>query len=809
MKNRPCMVFLAALSVLAAAASGPRAEWIENGNPICTYEYTQGGAQIIAYAEGVYFIAWEDMRDDGDIYAQAIGAQGGDVAGWMTNGNPVCTTAGGQGSPMIARDDAYGAIIVWKDNRTDVGDLYAQRIDISGTVLWATDGVPVCTASDYQFNHRVIADGYGGAIIVWTDERNGNFDLYVQRIDADGYTLWTSNGVPVCTETGSQMNAQLVSDGTGGAIICWNDPRGVSVDIYAQRVDASGNVRWTSDGIPICTAADVQTDARITSDGGGGAIIAWHDYRSGSNDDIYAQRVAQSGYSYWTADGVAICTEATNQAYPILVFDGSHGAIIAWQDSRNGNADLYAQRINGYGQILWTADGIAITNTADWEDYFYEITSDGDGGAIIAWDSNYGDGTNYDVFAQRIAGDGTMLWEENGVPVCTAVSGQGDPAIDCDGHGGAVIAWGDGRNGFTADIYAQRIERSGYWGYPAPSIVGLRDVPGDQGGYVNLSWNASRLDLWPDQLITTYTVWRSIDAEAAMLMADGGARIVTALSDDDLITEDPVIRHEMRDGFGYWWKLISTLDAYHLDMYSEVVPTLFDSSAVTTEMHYFQVIAHTADPEEYWISDAQSGYSVDNLAPCPPLGLAGEQSYSPEGLALSWDPNTEEDLLNYRVYRGLSDDFVPGPGNLLSCPTDTFSFDGGWHWSENYWYKVSAVDIHGNESPFAVLGPSEITGDDTPGTPHAWFLGQNYPNPFNPTTVIAFSLKAPADVSLRIYDAGGRLVRTLVDARYEAGSFRVEWNGLDSSGMQAASGVYFYRLKASDFDGTRKMVLLR
>ena len=109
--------------------------------------------------------------------------------------------------------------------------------------------------------------------------------------------------VPICTNSGSPT---MVSDGFGGAIITWHDKRSGDYDIYAQRVDASGNVLWTIDGVPICTASDYQNAPSIVSDGSGGAIITWGDDRNGGYPDIYAQRVDASGAEQWTKDGVPI-----------------------------------------------------------------------------------------------------------------------------------------------------------------------------------------------------------------------------------------------------------------------------------------------------------------------------------------------------------------------------------------------------------------------------------------------------------------------------------------------------------------------
>jgi hypothetical protein len=94
--------------------------------------------------------------------------------------------------------------------------------------------------------------------------------------------------------------------------------------------------------------------------------------------------------------------------------------------------------------------------------------------------------------------------------------------------------------------------------------------------------------------------------------------------------------------------------------------------------------------------------------------------------------------------------------------------------------------------------------------PAAFGLAQNFPNPFNPTTVISYDVPAGGGrVSIRIYDVGGRLIRTLVDATETAGRKSVAWHGLDDRGSGVATGVYFYQMKATGFEKTHKMVLLK
>ena len=113
--------------------------------------------------------------------------------------------------------------------------------------------------------------------------------------------------------------------------------------------------------------------------------------------------------------------------------------------------------------------------------------------------------------------------------------------------------------------------------------------------------------------------------------------------------------------------------------------------------------------------------------------------------------------------------------------------------------KSDAADYDGR--PYRSVG-KDLT------LPTAFELNQNYPNPFNPATVISFALPHQSEWSLRIFNITGALVREYGGAN-EAGSVAVEWDGRTELGQETASGVYFYRLDAGEFNATRKMILLK
>ena len=465
MKAAPLVV----LCVLVIAAPPAWANWVQDGTAICTATGTQGGPKVVSDGAGGAIVTWEDHRNGyyGDIYAQRVNASG--AVQWATDGVAICAATGSQYSPTIVSDGAGGAIVVWNDDRAGYGygDIYAQRVNASGAVQWATDGVAICTATGSQSSLTVVSDGAGGAIIAWVDTRSGlaNPDIWAQRVNASGVLQWTHlnfDSVPLCRAPGYQVDPTIASDGAGGAIVAWEDAR-TGDDIYAQRVNASGWVQWTGEGVPLCTATGYQSAPTIVSDGAGGAIVTWTDSRSGNNSGIYAQRVNTSGAVQWATDGVAVCAATGEKQSPEITFDGAGGAIVTWHDARSGPYDLYAQRVNASGAVQWTAEGVVVCGTPVSRDYpwYKQIISDGAGGAIVTWNDE-AEGIFGDIYAQRVNASGVVRWTANGVALCTATGIQDGPAIISDGWGGAIVAWNDDRNAANPDIYAQRVDANGF-----------------------------------------------------------------------------------------------------------------------------------------------------------------------------------------------------------------------------------------------------------------------------------------------------------------------------------------------------------
>ena len=468
--------------------------WTRNpgqNTPVCTADFDQKSPQLAADGSGGAVIVWEDSRKGGDydIYVQRIDASGAPF--WTADGVAICTAGGPQRHPRVLADRYGDFIITWYDRRSGKGnDIYAQRIDGEGKALWNPDGVHICRAEGDQYDPCLISDNQGGAIITWYDRRNEHdYDIYAQRVDAEGKVLWAQDGTAICTVEGDQDHHRMISDNRGGAVIAWQDRRGgAQYDIYSQRIDGFGRIQWRTSGVAVCTEKYDQRNPQLVADDKGGAIIAWQDKRRGSHYDIYTQLIDITGKTQWTANGVAVCTAENSQYDPRLVADGKGGAIIAWQDYRKGSDcnydafekqtdfdvrvcrekhlndwNIYAQSIDSAGRTKWAANGVGIC-AAQVDQFRPQLIADGYGGVIIAWRAPDRE-NDHNIYAQRLNPDGKAIWPAMGTAISTAGGSQYDPLPVSDGRGGAIITWYDKRSGSHSDIYAQRIGSRGRIGY--------------------------------------------------------------------------------------------------------------------------------------------------------------------------------------------------------------------------------------------------------------------------------------------------------------------------------------------------------
>ncbi len=811
-----------ALSVLALCVPHDAAAvWSALGTQLPSN--IMGGAQVSAVLDGsggAIYALWTYNQQTGeqDIGAQRIDAEGNVL--WGASGVVVCAAAGNQAAPVIATDMAGGAIIAWNDLRSGSTRTYVQRIDSNGNVLWTADGVAIECDSTSLYDPRIVSDGAGGAIVACIASRSSS-DLLAQRFDASGNALWAAGGVPICAATNQQNTLRAVSDGSHGVIAVWQDRRTNVYDIYAQRIDASGAARWTTNGVALYVSPTKdELNPVIAADGFGGAIVSWEDYRNAlaydATCDIYASRLDSLGNMLWGTSGSPVIVGAyRDEKNAGIAPDGNGGALFKFDAS----SSIWMQSLDASGAQRWST-ALRLTPSSS-NQANSAICGDGLGGAIVSWrDDRLGASTSY-IYAQRVDTAMTCYWRADGTPFIVVPTGVASSLLGVGG-GSAFMSWS--RQSDSAG-FVRRIEgEHGAGGIPAARITGVTDVPADEGGLLRVALRASDLDNAAEPIypISTYALWQRVDDPTLLAKLAGAASVrselnaelgeapegcsLLGLNGKTYLAASGPSATSMPPGA---WELVASVPALQAPEYLVRATTVVDSSAAGTPWAVYVATTHSTTTSVWWTSEPDSGYSIDNLAPAPPVGLAGEQSFSPEGLSLAWSANAERDLKGYAVYRGTSADFEPSAENRVGSPAEPSFFDAEWRWDAGYYYKVSAVDVHDNESPRAVLGPDGVTGVETPGVVRTTCLHQNAPNPFNPATSIRFDLKEKGFVSLRVYDASGRMIRVLARGERAAGRYVEAWDGRDEAGRNVASGVYFCRLEAGTFTSAKKMLLLR
>jgi len=784
--------------------------WAADGVALTVATGYQRPCKIIADGAGGAIAVWDDLRAGNyDIYAQRVNISG-DIQ-WAMDGVAICTAGDNQQSPHIAFDGAGRAIITWSDYRSGDYDIYAQLVEASGEVQWMDNGMPICIEAGYQWGSQIIADAFGGGIITWRDDRPFKPGIYTQRVNTTGNILWLDDGVALCALTGEQVSAQIASDGIDGAIIIWTDSRSDEGDIYLQRLNGTGDSQWTGDGVGICTAAGEQSCAIIVSDGANGAIAAWHDLRSG-NYDIYAQRVDASGVVQWAGNGAAICAAKNNKSSAKLISDGVGGAIVAWIDERSGNRDIYAQRANASGEVLWAADGVLLCTATGYGSF--DIISDGSEGAIVAWADDSRSG-NYDIYAQRVTASGDVQWAVNGIALCTAPGSQQYLRIISDASNGAIVAWQDSRNG-SSDIYAQRVNSSGAVQWAADGVVICAATNAQEYPHIASDYSGGAIITWGDQRSGNSDIYaQRVNASGSVLWTANGVSLCSSAGSQrfpQIVSDGPndAIIMWMDDRSSKWavyaQKLSSSGEALWL-----IDGVMLSSDTGWLEMASIQIISDGAEGaivawEDHrygsWIYAQRvinSGEIVSTML--QEYSVALDERY----VRIEWILSEFDESASFEIYRGESPSWDYSKLANAEIKRDALSFsliDRGCSAGSKYKYRID-YKLEGKSG--MILFETETI--EIPA--FALTLYQNHPNPFNPNTTIRFYIPQAQNILLEVYDVAGKQVAKLSEGLSEQGFHEVIWDGRNGAGLICSSGIYFSRLKAGKQTLSSKMVLLR
>jgi hypothetical protein len=774
-------------------------------------------------------------------------APGASWAQWVDGGQLVNGgwLGGNNNFPNVVSVGNGSTIVTWVDADTGPYQVHAQKYDADGVPQWGPLGYTLNGGVDHIQNCQAVSDGQGGLVAVWGEHLDevSEYRVTGQRIDADGNLLWGPNGI--------RIGGGLFDDGRKTRV-CINSTNSSFFILFKylnqlrmQNVGIGGALFAGTEGVLV---ADTNaSDYEITSQGDGGALVAW---MQPSNWDYFAkcQRYDANLNTLWGENGVVvggplsgiedICLSARTTEGCFVAFTGDYSLNLVrvngsgmiegspFVDSEMSQSASHLQLVEGPDEgifLSWLSGGVVQSRRFDewvnpqWDTVsvsssstglvFYDLLaeSDGAGGEVLAWITA---GT---LFSQRIDAGGDMMWQPESRMIGPAVVNAGF-SLASSSEGVFHYAWCDTRPTEARNIFTQKIGSDGFWCETDPAIQTISDIENDNGGWVGIQISASGLDqagvfTYP---IYAYNLWRRVDARA-------GAVVESGFLDKDSLLRDltstglqvgEVIPEEIASSMGFPegnWQSLGLHVATQQPEFEILAPTVADSCATGLKPSTYLITAHTTTPALYFVSEAASGYSVDNLPPGVPGSMSA--AYQASGVDLDWNDATETDFQCFRIYRGEEPGFIPSEETLIIQTIDSSYHDpleDPW----GYYYLITVLDHVGNESepgaPQFVTGvPDQIIAAKTS------LLGAS-PNPFNPSTAISYRLQRDEVVFLEIYDVAGRLVRTLVSGRAEtAGEKTQAWDGRDNGGRVVPAGIYFVRLEAGDFSGVSRMTMIK
>ena len=300
----------------------------------------------------------------------------------------------------------------------------------------------------------------------------------------------------------------------------------------------------------------------------------------------------------------------------------------------------------------------------------------------------------------------------------------------------------------------------------APVISSIIDISNDQGGHVYLYFNKSPLD-------STITI-----------------------SNVEMYS---IERWDTADNFTGAWVNVVSGSAYNQEEYIYQVETLIDSNYAGSGMTAFRVIAKMRAGA--FISEPDSGYSVDNIPPHIPQGLTVNLN-DENNVYLNWEANGDIDFDYYILHRSENDDLFTEIEEIIVVVSEYI--DSEVDADIIYYYRLFAIDVNGNQSGF-----SEIVSINTSLSAIKNILPRSYalsihPNPFNPATTISFSIPEFGLTTIIAYDINGRELETLTNEVLSVGNYSINWNA-----SSYPSGVYLIRMESGDFTQTQKVVLVK
>mgnify|MGYP001212900614 CR=1 FL=1 len=390
----------------------------ENGFPIASSEEQELKPRATFMDNNVSFLAWKEGDENSKVLYQLVNAEGLvlDNAGLISNSESLQT------APRVKRNSNGEVFVNWKDLRDDPinGDQYFQKININGERQWG-DGIRIDPIDDVDFSARFSAGGDGDLNVIWERGTFPEVDIYYQNINSDGY-FGLDQPYPISDAPGYQFAPILVGNTENGLYGIYGDQGTGSIDLKVQKIGSDYFPEWEESGLTALQGLD--GDVNYTNAyriGSEDMYLVWEDNRA--TKKIYGSRIAglevadKNGKKMTFGDN---SSSETDFSTPKII-NASSGIYTATFDGSSTPKFIRINRFDENLNNLWDSSGVALNAVFDMRNVLLTELSDGVG---CFWSESRG--INYDVYYQKINLDGNLIFDEDGIEI---VDSNGDDYI--------------------------------------------------------------------------------------------------------------------------------------------------------------------------------------------------------------------------------------------------------------------------------------------------------------------------------------------------------------------------------------------
>lgn len=390
-------------------------------------------------------------------------------AQWSTNpamNNVICNLSGEQAIPKIATCPNGDTYIGYFSNEAGNYNVRLQRLDAQGNILWAPNGILISShpQETWLTDWDMTCDASNHAILAFNDIRTGNTNVVAYRISPAGAFVWGADGLLLSNTTAFNAAPKVVSTASGNCVFAWSADN----SIILQKINPAGTLQWGPAGI-LLSSVNRLTWPQLLPVGVDDVILKYFSDSGPVNAPtrhVFAQRYSATGTAVWgsaatisTAGGISAWT----QIFP-FINDGSDGFYIAWHDDRDNNqrASVFVQHISATGSVLFTANGVEASNLSSMNHYYPKLAlPTGSTDVFVYWNEMNALQSNWGLFGQKIDASGAVQWGSGGMTFIPVSATNVYPLEARKSVSDMILVYEEYTNAIDGMIKAMRISPSG------------------------------------------------------------------------------------------------------------------------------------------------------------------------------------------------------------------------------------------------------------------------------------------------------------------------------------------------------------